>query len=215
MKRSSWTIIALTVIVAAVIGSQVAVSAPGPGSLRRFDPDRICDLELRMWQAYYAKEDVRLFGLLLTTLREQYHYSWVTATVEGFHLARAAATFGEARSNYDAALPDLEAAYEAARVRLHAGFDARAVARAELAWWVARRTPGENDPVHVGDLMAAQYALLYEVPRSLVTRAAILRARAAALRDAKAERPDWDAVGQLLRESYRDLHLALANGDTN
>jgi hypothetical protein len=67
----------------------------------------------------------------------------------------------------------------------------------------------------VGDLMAAQYALLYEAPRSLVTRAAILRARAAALRDAKAERPDWDAVGQLLRESYRDLHLVLANGDTN
>jgi hypothetical protein len=207
--------IALAVIVLGAIGSELAVRAPGPGSLRRFDPDRICDLELRMWQAYYAKENVRLFGLLLTMLREQYHYSWATATVEGFHLARAAATFGEARSNYDAVLPDLEAAYETARVQLHAGFDARAVARAELAWWVARRTPGENDPVHVGDLMAAQYALLYEAPRLLVTRAAILRARAAALRDAKAERPDWEAVGQLLRESYRDLRLALASGGTN
>ena len=63
--------------------------------------------------------------------------------------------------------------------------------------------------------MADAYALLYEAPRSQVASAAILRAQAAALRDAKAERPDWEVVGQLLRESYRDLRLALANGGTD
>jgi hypothetical protein len=63
--------------------------------------------------------------------------------------------------------------------------------------------------------MAAQYALLYEAPRSLVTRAAILRARAAALRDAQAERPDWETIGQMLRQSYRDLHAALVSNGTN
>ena len=68
-----------------------------------------------MWQAYYAKENVRLFGLLVTTLREQYHYSWLTATKEGYHLARAAATFGNARSNYEQVLPDLEAGYLTAK----------------------------------------------------------------------------------------------------
>jgi hypothetical protein len=112
-------------------------------------------------------------------------------------------------------LPDLENAYGIAKNWLHAGFDPRAVAEAELAWWVARRTPDENSPEHVGDLMANAYALLYEAPRSRVTRAAILRAQAAALRDAEAERPDWGAVGQLPRESYRDLHGALANGGTD
>ena len=35
-----------------------------------------------MWQAYYAKERVRLFTLLTTMLREQYHYSWATASIE-------------------------------------------------------------------------------------------------------------------------------------
>jgi hypothetical protein len=60
--------------------------------------------------------------------------------------------------------------------------------------------------------MADAYAVLYEAPRSRVTTAAILRAQAAALRDAEAERPNWEAVGRLLRESYRDLHMALANG---
>jgi hypothetical protein len=171
----------------------------------------MADLELRMWQAYYAKERVRLFALLVTMLHEQNHYSWVTATREGFHLARAAATFGDARANYESVLPDLENAYGIAKDWLRAGFDPRAVARAELAWWVARRTPGQDSPERVGGLMADAYALLYEAPRARVTTAALLRARAAALRDAEAKGPNWAAVGHLLRESYRDLHLALAN----
>jgi hypothetical protein len=64
-----------------------------------------------MWEAYYAKERARLFALLVTMLHEQNHYSWVTATREGFHLARAAATFGDAQANYEIVLPDLENAY--------------------------------------------------------------------------------------------------------
>ncbi|MBI3264609.1 MAG: hypothetical protein HYZ58_15895 [Acidobacteria bacterium] len=202
----------LMLLIAATLTYGLTATPAGPRTLRRFDPNRMADLELRMWQAYYTKENMRLFGLLVTMLREQYHYPWVTATREGFHLARAAATFGDARANYEIVLPDLENAYGTAKNWLHAGFDPRAVARAELAWWVARRTPGEDSPERVGGLMAAAYALLYEAPRSQVTSAAILRAQAAALRDAEAERPDWGAVGQLLRESYRDLHRALANG---
>jgi hypothetical protein len=47
-----------------------------------------------------------------------------------------------------------------ARDWLHAGFDPRAVARAELAWWVARRTPGQDSPERIGRLMAEAYARL-------------------------------------------------------
>lgn len=110
----------------------------------------MADLELRMWQAYYAKERVRLFALLVTMLHEQNHYSWATATREGFHLARAAATFGDARAHYEIVLPDLENAYGIAKNWLHAGFDPRAVARAEFAWWVARRIWGFLPARHVG-----------------------------------------------------------------
>jgi hypothetical protein len=113
-----------------------------------------------MWQAYYAKERVHLFALLATTLREQYHYSWAVAASEAFHLARAAATFSDLRSNYDVVLPDLERAYATAQSWLHADFDPHAVARAELAWWVARRTPGHNRPEEVGELIAELYVAL-------------------------------------------------------
>jgi hypothetical protein len=196
---------------AVALTAYALTAAPaGPRSIREFSPDRTADLELRMWQAYYAKERLRLFRLLVTMLREQYHYSWLTAATEGFHLARAAATFGDAKSHYENVAPDLEAAYETARRWLGAGFNARDVARAELAWWVARRVPGRDDPEQVGRLIAEEYALLYEAPLADMMRPGLLRAEAAALRDSQAESPDWPAIGGLLTESYRALRANLS-----
>ena len=67
----------------------------------------------------------------------------------------------------------------------------------------------------VSSITSVGQPALYEAPRPQVVRAAILRAQAGALRDAEAERPDWEAVSQLLHESYRDLHQALGSGGTH
>lgn len=204
--------IAAAIVVAFV--AALALTPPrGPRSLRVFQPARLADLEVRMWQAYYAKERVRLFSLLVTMLHEQYRYSWATAAIEGFHLARAAATFGDLKSGYDVVLPDLEAAYAKARSWTGAAFDPAAVARAELAWWAARRVPGQNSPEHVGALIADEYALLYETTPSNVAAAALLRAKAAALRDEQTAQPDWATIARLLRASYDELLLALAGAN--
>lgn len=182
---------------------------PGPRSLRVFDADRTAALELDMWQAYYAKAKVRLFKDLVTMLHEQNRYPWSKATVAGFHLARAAATFGDAKGDYERVLPDLERAYEIEKDWVHAGFDPTAVARAELAWWVARRMPGQNSAEQVGRLIAEENALLFEVPVEQVLEASTLRARAGKLRDEGGEHADWTTVAQLLTESYRKLHAAV------
>jgi len=197
-------------MVAAFALAWVLTPPRGARSMREFNPPRLADLEVRMWQAYYAKERLRLFGLLVTMLHEQYHYSWAAATLEGFHLARAAATFGDLRSGYDVVLPDLEAAYAKAKSWTHAEFDPRAVARAELAWWVARRVPGQNSAEQIGGLIADEYALLYETTRARVEAAALLRAQAAALRDAQAGQPDWERIRRLLLQSYSELRSALS-----
>lgn len=207
-RRSSTALIAAIVL---AFTTAYAFAPPrGPRSMRHFDPARLANLEVRMWKAYYAKERARLFALLVMTRREQYRYSWATATREAFHLARAAATFGDLRGGYDVVLPDLEAAYSTTRSWMRAGFDPRAVAQAELAWWIARRVPGQNSPEQVGALIAREYALLYETSAGAVADAALLRAEAAALRDAEADRPDWDTIGQLLLQSYRSLLAALS-----
>ena len=210
-RRHAWPV-ALAVLMLVVGALSYAIVAPpaGPRSIKRFDPARMADLELRIWQADHAKDRVRLFALLVRTLREQYRYSWAVAAIEGFRLARAAVRFSELQSGYDAVLPDLEAAYTTARSWLGAGFDPAAVARAELAWWVARRTPGRNNAAIVGELIADEYVLLYETSRDLVIVSAQLRAEAAALRDANAANPDWERVGRLLQQSYAALSRGLS-----
>ena len=212
MRRSARFLVILAIL--AAFGLAFVLTPPrGPRSLRQFDADRLAALEIRMWQAYYARERPRLFFLLVTLLHEQYRYPWATAAREGFYLARAAATFGDLRGGYDVVLPDLEAAYEIVRSWTGAAFDPRAVARAELAWWEARRIPGQDSPEQVGRLIADEYALLYETSRERMTAAAQLRAEAAALRDASADRPDWTAIARLLQQSYRELKLALATAN--
>jgi hypothetical protein len=114
------------------------------------------------------------------------------------------------RSNYEQVLPDLERAYTTTRDWMHAPFDPAEVARAELAWWVARRVPGRDSAEEVGGLIADENALLYTAPRDRVLGAAILRARAGKLRDDGGMAADWRAVSQLLHQSYRELHAALA-----
>jgi hypothetical protein len=197
-------------IVVGVLSYAIVAPPDGPRSLKRFDPVRMADLELRMWQSYYEKDRVRLFALLVATLREQYHYSWAVAVTEAFRLARAAVRFSELQSNYDTVLPDLEAAYTTARSWLGADFEPAAVARAELAWWVARRTPGRNNAAIVGGLIADEYVLLYDTSHDLVALPAQLRAEAAALRDANAASPDWETIGRLLQQSYAALSRALS-----
>ena len=129
-------------IVAAFALAFVLTPPRGARSMREFNPPRLANLEVRMWQAYYAKERLRLFGLLVTMLHEQYHFSWATATLEGFHLARAAATFGDLRGGYDVVLPDLEAAYAKAKSWTQAEFDPRAVARARRSRRAVARAGG-------------------------------------------------------------------------
>src|SRR6185436_19358914 len=99
MRKRTRTAVTGLAVVLAVTAYLLTAAPRGPRSMREFEPDRLARLELEMWQAYYAKENVRLFRLLVTMLREQYHYSWAVAAKEAFHLARAAATFGNARSD--------------------------------------------------------------------------------------------------------------------
>jgi hypothetical protein len=201
----------LTLFLLAAIAVATLALWPPPGAraLAVFDPDRLAELETDMWQAYYAHQNLRLFAGLVTMLREQYRYSWWKAAVAGFHLARAARTFGDSRSEYEQVLPDLENGYSIMKDWTGSCFDPRAVARAELAWWVARRIQGQNSAEHVGRLIAEEIALLFSVPSDRLLEASTLRAKAGKLRDDGGARADWPRVSRLLRQSYRTLHAAV------
>jgi hypothetical protein len=198
-------------LIVSALGAGFVLSAhpDGPRDIRAFDPQRLAELELEMWQAYYRADRVRLVRGLVTTLREQYHCSYASALRAGLRFGRAASTFSGIRDGYDRVLPDLEAGYAIVGDCAGATFDPTAVARAELTWWVARRVPGQQSPENVGRLIAEANALIFGLPAAQVLEASVLRAEAGRLRDEGGARADWVAVAGLLRRSYRALHGAV------
>ena len=189
------------------------ISTPaGPRDVRVFDPDRTAALEVRMWKAYYEQRNVALFADLVTLSRDTYRCTRARAVRIAFHFARAAATFGSVRKDYEQVLPDLEQGYRIARDWTGASYDPAALAKAELAWWVARRIPGQDSPENVGALIARLNGQFYGVPPEQVLTASVLRARAGRLRDEGGLNADWNEVSRLLVESYRALHAGVNAG---
>jgi len=66
MIRERWITAGLMLLIAATLTYGLTAAPVGTRTLRQFDPDRMADLEHRMWQAYYNKANIRLFGLLVT-----------------------------------------------------------------------------------------------------------------------------------------------------
>jgi hypothetical protein len=183
-----------------------------------FDPDRLAELETRMWKAYYRRQPARLFGWLLLGLREQARVGWPTALAASLYLTKAAAGFARATDDYDRFAPDIARGYRL--LHLPASVDALEVGRRELRWWVVRREIGLAAGSAAGEAITALYAALYELPPDVVAEAGRLRGQAAEVRDrGAAADPDgpagpgrayWPEVASLLRDSYRSLERAVA-----
>jgi hypothetical protein len=183
---------------------------------RGFDPDRLARLELGAWKAYYRRQRMRLFGLLVLANREQARVSWARALLGALWLARAAARFATASDGYERFLPDIARGYQALGVD---GDRVDEVARRELRWWVVRREIGIGAGAAAGEAIAATYAALYGIPQAAVAEAGRLRGLAAEVRDRGAAadpegpagpgRAYWPEVGRRLRDAYRSLLAAL------
>jgi len=184
-----------------------------------FDPDRLANLETRMWKAYYRGQRLRLFGLLIEALREQARVSWPRTLGASLLLTRAAAGFARSTGDYERFAPDVGRAYRMLGLPDHV--DAEAVARHELRWWVVRRELGLAAGTAAGESITDLYAGLYDIPRGRVAEAGRLRGLAAEVRDRGAsDDPDgprgpgsayWPEVARLLRASYRSLRAGLAH----
>lgn len=196
-------ILLVCAVVAGVVVYRLVFSRPS------FNADKIARAETEMWRAYYAKNELKLATELVSLFRNQFGLSLPAATRVGKLYAQAAMKFQAAPGNYDqVVLPDLIEAYRLLQQHTKASFNPETAARAELAWWVARRTQGQNSLEQVGRKIADLYAVLYGGNDPKLQNAALLRAKAAGLRDASGANPDWAQIEALLRESYSVLQNA-------
>lgn len=137
---------------------------------RDFDPDRLARLELGMWKAYYRRQRLRLFGLLVLANREQAQASWPRALLAALYLARAAAGFGRATGDYERFAGDIARGYRT--LGLPPGTDAEEVARRELRWWVVRRETGLDSAASAGEAITRLYSAVYGVAERAVAERA-------------------------------------------
>lgn len=190
--------------------------ATRPSWHRDLDPDRLGRIELRAWKAYYRRQPLRLFALLILANREQAGVGWRSATLGAIWLTRAASGFARATGEYDRYLTDICRGYRALGVERDRVDE---VAARELRWWVVRREIGLAAGEAAGHAITRVYAALYGTPEAQVAEAGRLRGMAAEVRDRGASRdPEgpggpgqgyWPEVARLLRNSYRSLRAAL------
>ena len=134
-----------------------------------------------MWQAYYRRQPVRLFGLLVRANREQAGVGWPRAVLAAYYLARAAVQFGRAQGDYDRFEPDIASGYRALRLPPHIDVATRRAARAAL---VGRAAGDRSDGRLSGgrrDHRAVRRHL--RLPEADVVEAGRLRGEAAEVRD--------------------------------
>lgn len=159
-----------------------------------------------MWKAYYSADVVTIRREVRGLLMEQFGLTEQDAKAVGDPLLTATIAFDRYKSSYDAlCLPGLERAYQELKRVSGLSFDPKQAARAELDWWVARRTPGNDSPAQVGQRLSRLYAVIFGEQRPEFDKAGLLRAEAANIRDMGGVACDWQKVLQLLTESYTEL----------
>ncbi len=198
-----WTVVGACAAAAALAVALSARRAP-------FDTLGVADAEARMWRASYSGETHMISPCMEEMLRGQFGIEVYPSQEVARRRAIASMRFRSAQGGYETnTLPFLTEAYRVLSAVSGLNFNPHEAARAELAWWAARRGPGTNSVDAIGESIANLYRTLYGGDHPSFATAGRLRAEAAALRDAGREKTDWHQVRALLRRSYAELGKAV------
>jgi hypothetical protein len=194
-----------------------------PGDRPLFDPDRLAQLEVAGWRAYYSKRWAKMLVLLLQLSREQFGFSWPRALQAAYYIVRASVAWKPVDHDVKVVRRYLRKFYRFARQHgSRFRFDPREVANAELRYWFVSRkystTPWREDSPLIQtmtDLHAALFRITPEAAhpsgywraRSLHELGIITGGRSTDLEG------DWARVEDLLRDGYRRL-LAAVESET-
>jgi len=184
--------------------------------LRDFDPHEVARLETRMWRSYYEHRSLRLFGDLVTLLREQYHLPFWRACQGAYHAARAAVVFqrGHVRTDYLLALPDLISYYNLIDAASTERLRVPEVSADELEWWIVHRQRDQHQPGDLAHALAVEQAGIFRQPVANFNDHANARAEAMDLCDAGnahggASEAEWAKIQSVLDRSWSSLHAAV------
>lgn len=198
--------------------STVKFQQPPDGAQRTdFDPERLAYLEAAGWRAYYDRNWLRVFGLMVQTNREQFRMSLPTAIAAAVDIVRASIAFAPVDNDVPAATGHLHAFYDKARRSLGLTADAGTLAALEMDYWIVHRTLANERkaaPGHTGDVepmvaaLERLHAALFDAPPDALRQSAAARAQAAVTVDritggySDDVAADWRAIERDLRAAY-------------
>jgi hypothetical protein len=201
------------------IAERNALSPQRPGfDMRGFSPDMIAYYETEGWRAYYDRNWLRAFGLMVRLSESQFHIPFPRSFLAVYHIIRASVAFVPRDHDLRVVSRHLMAFYRIAAVANSGAFDPQAVAELELRYWVLHRELAEipdADKRALIDCLAALHAALFGRAPAEMRDSAISRVAAADAVDRITSRraadpaADWALVEASLRRAYSQVKQAV------
>lgn len=180
-----------------------------------FNPEQVAYYEAAGWQAYYARNWPRVFGLLVSLIDSQFRIPFPQSFLAALHVVRAELAFIPRDHDLAAVLHHLERFYSMAARANGEPFDPRQVAALELSYWVIHRElSGNPDKRPFVDIMTALHVAIFgRTPDAMRPSA---ESRVAAnntvdiLASGRSTNPiaDWRNVEEHLRRAYWQVKQA-------
>jgi hypothetical protein len=194
---------------------QPNIVIPRPSfDMRGFNPDAIAYYETEGWRAYYDRNWLRAFGLMVHLSESQFHIPFPRSFLAVYHVIRASVAFVPREHDLDIVRHHLEQFYCIAAASNRGAFDPNTVAELELRYWVIHRelaaTP-QADKRPLIECVAALHAALFGRTSADLWESAVRRVTAANAVDQITSRrstdpaADWLRVEENLRRAYQQV----------
>jgi hypothetical protein len=182
-----------------------------------FDPDKVAYYEKAGWEAYYARNWLRAFGLLVRLNREQFRMGFFTALSAALDTVRASRAFAPIDNDIPAAQAHIQNFFAKARPGLQIEASAQKLAELEMDYWVVHRelalrrsqNHDDHDIEAMTQSLANLHAALFNATPEAMRESAEYRALAAKAVDritgnySKDITADWQEVESYLQKAYR------------
>jgi hypothetical protein len=186
-----------------------------PQSTPTFDPDRLAQLEVAGFRAYYDRKWLRCFWLLAKLAHEQFHLSLPRAIQAAYYITRASIAWAPVDHDTRKVRLYIRKFYRlAAKHGKTFNFDPDTVARLEYVYWDEHRklsgqTQSQKAPLI--DSLANLHGAIFNISPQAALPSAIDRARCTDTVDeitghrSPNVEADWRLAEQYLRTAYHSI----------
>lgn len=184
-----------------------------------FNPDQVAYYEKAGWEAYYDRQWLQAFRLMVQLNRAEFHMPLLTALAAALDIVRASLAFAPVDNDVPAAAEFVRRYYEKARRYVGIRASAETLSQLEMDYWIVHRklavermrTPDLDNTGPLVESLANLHAALFQASPEATRRSAELRALAAKTVDritghySTDIRSDWQQVEAYLQQAYRAL----------